>query len=351
MGNILHTQASIPMLVVIILSVIFLAVVALFLIFFNLWTRQRVAIKKYQRETIREHESLEQKRQLVSGIYDRFVPKSLLDQITVSTDEDGKVQYTQKKRSYVSMFLSNDSVLTMISRMDVEEVFRFSNVFSEKVIPSIYVGGGRIHYFEKMGFSIFFENTGKDALVTAISVLNQLGELRKSESNDFFDSYTIGICSDEVLVGVMGNEIRSSVVSISTIAPGFDQWIQNLAHVYYAKLLITEEYLNQIEDAKRQFNIRKLGTVYLSGNQRHCVLYDVYDGDDIGVRNKKRQTKMVFEKGVELYAVGKRADARRYFVEVLRADGEDSAARRYISLCDQEKRSMSYSGVYCIDVF
>jgi hypothetical protein len=43
----------------------------------------------------------------------------------------------------------------------------------------------------------------------------------------------------------------------------------------------------------------------------------------------------MFEKGVELFAERKYDQARLHFVEVLKADRQDLAAKEYVYLCDK----------------
>ena len=64
-------------------------------------------------------------------------------------------------------------------------------------------------------------------------------------------------------------------------------------------------------------------------------LYDVFEGDAVEVRNKKRKSKMVFEKGVDLFAKQKLPEARQHFIEVLKMAPGDKAAKYYLLRCDQ----------------
>ena len=64
-------------------------------------------------------------------------------------------------------------------------------------------------------------------------------------------------------------------------------------------------------------------------------IFDIFDGDTTDIRNRKRKTRMLFEKGVRLFMAREFAEARSYFIEVLKADRDDKAAREYVFLCDK----------------
>ena len=63
-------------------------------------------------------------------------------------------------------------------------------------------------------------------------------------------------------------------------------------------------------------------------------IYDVFDGDEKDTRNRKRQTKMLFEKGVLLFSEQNYQEARQHFIEVLKTDRMDKAAKEYVYLCE-----------------
>jgi len=106
------------------------------------------------------------------------------------------------------------------------------------------------------------------------------------------------------------------------------------ADEYYANILSTGEYVKQIREFDKKFNSRFLGILYYKDSDQMDEIYDIFDGDPVERRNRKRKTKMLFEKGVRLYAERRFAESRGYFIEVLKADHEDAAARHYLFLCD-----------------
>ena len=70
--------------------------------------------------------------------------------------------------------------------------------------------------------------------------------------------------------------------------------------------------------------------IYIKDTDRIQKVYDVFDGDEQEIRNHKRQTRMVFEKGVHLFSKQNYQEARQYFIEVLKTDHFDKAAKECI---------------------
>lgn len=344
-------EDSVWLVALVVLAVLLLAAVVLIIRLCVQLKKQSAAIERYQKESKRTHEQMQMGGEAADDSFARFFPRKILDKV-MQKQPDGELLFTQSRMKSVNMFINSSGFSRMIHAMTAESLFAFLNRMTAQTIPLIYQSGGMVERFEELGMNVYFENLGKEALVCAISVCTHLEELRDREKNEYYNNYSIGICLDNTLAGVVGDINRASILSFSAETPGFARWLQEIALDYYAKIVVTEEYLNQLPDAKRQFHIRKLGAVWIRGMQCIQVLYDVYDGDSAQVRNMKRQTRMLFEEGVELYAKGRFEDARRHFVEVVKADENDVAARRYIRLCEQNNNSRQmFHDVQCFEIF
>lgn len=330
-----------------------LLVVAAILFFWlgQKFKKQAAVIQRYQEESRKNRNGMQREEAAEGDSYARFFPREILERV-MQKQPDGELLFTQSRMNCVNMFFNSNASFEMIHVMTTEKLFAFLNRMTTQTIPMIYQSGGVVERFEEVGMNVYFERQDKEALLCAISICTQLEELCRREKNEYYDSYSIGICLDHTMLGVAGDKNRASILSFSAGTPGFIRWLQKMAAKYYARIIVTEEYLDQLEDVQKQFHIRKLGAVWLQGMRCLQVIYDVYDGDPAGIRDMKRQTRMVFEEGVELYAKGKLEDARRHFVEVIKADENDRAARRYIKLCEEKGgRYQTADGSYCIEIF
>ena len=110
----------------------------------------------------------------------------------------------------------------------------------------------------------------------------------------------------------------------------------------------------QIPDFERNYSSRYLGQIYLRAADQTEELYDVYDGDSVEDKNGKRRTRLLFEKGVEFFQQRRFYDARLHFIEVLKANRMDRAAKEYLYLCSrylgEDEKEQEHAPVY-LEVF
>ena len=195
------------------------------------------------------------------------------------------------------------------------------------IIPVVQQSGGTIERFGGAGLSALFGSEYERAVTAAVSICEEAA--RREDG----DAITIGICDGSVLLGVVGNGDTMTVLALTgdsyTAAP-----LRALGYQYNARIVVTAQILENIPDGFRRFNCRRLGCVLLAATQTLVWVYDIFDGDCADMKNSKRKTKMVFEKGVALFFDGDIMAARQHFVEVLKNDSRDRAAKEYLLLCD-----------------
>lgn len=253
----------------------------------------------------------------------------------VSAEMLGIIEEDVTETEAVNLFVNSNDFSGIIHAMGTEEVFKFIDAFLKRAVPIVYENGGFIVDFRESGMEILILNEYKNALSLAVLLCGLLSKLEGENGEELYADFSIGMSFENVIVRIVGNEKRRSMMALSVEAPGLSAWLQSIACKYYAKIIATNSCLGKISDASR-FNIRFLGYIYIKSSGRLEKIYDVFEGDEYRVRNKKRQTKIAFEKGVELYSKENYREARRYFIEVLKSDLNDRAAREYIYLCEKE---------------
>ena len=234
----------------------------------------------------------------------------------------------------------------IVRQMNTEEIFRFVNSILSLVVPCILYQEGEIDEYVDAGLSAFFLNDPERALRCAVSVCESLNQAGIREM------YSIGLTYDDVLVGIVGHEKRFSTLTISETT-GLAEFLQELAIRYRARILITGSMKRQIPDFDKSYNSRYLGDIYLKAARRTEELYDVYDGDEPMDKNGKRKTRLLFKNGVDLFQNENYHDARLHFIEVLKANRMDGAAKEYLYLCNRclseentKEGTPPYLGVY-----
>ncbi|MBQ4463241.1 MAG: hypothetical protein II915_02370 [Eubacterium sp.] len=212
---------------------------------------------------------------------------------------------------------------SIVTEHSTDEIYDEINKTLNVVFPAIADNHGSLEVVKDGLFRVLFLEEPESALRSAILAMDTL----KDQSISF--GLTYGLLS----VGIVGNQNRMQIITLSSSAM-VGEMLRAKADEYYANILSTGEYVKQIREFDKKFNSRFLGILYYNDSDQTDEIYDIFDGDPVERRNRKRKTKMLFEKGVRLYTERRFAESRGYFIEVLKADHEDAAARHYLFLCD-----------------
>lgn len=272
--------------------------------------------------SVREEEAARRKEKL----YAAMLPERLLE---LFQKKDTKEFLTREGRNIRAAVLSFnvEGFSQMARKRTAEEVFRFVNEVLEQAVPQVLFQEGAVERFADAGFRAFYLDTPGRALASAVSVCEAMDRAEHIHGN-----YSIGISYGDVMAGMVGHEERMGMLTISETT-GIAEFLQELAGRYRARILISGSMRSQIPDFEKNYSSRYLGRIYLKAADLEEELYDVYDGDPPEDKNGKRRTRLMFEKGVELFQEQRYSDARLHFIEVLKANRMDRAAKEYLYLC------------------
>jgi len=251
---------------------------------------------------------------------------------SVSKTDNRKMLNSQKSIPAAVLYANLTDFSDVVLSLEAKDIFRYINTILSKLLPIIEQNGGEADSFSDAGVTALFSHDYRSALVSAISMCQEINVI--SDPDFDFSQFAVGVCHGSVMIGVVGDGKSYSTLTISEYT-GLAKYLQSITSKYYSKILITASYAELIDDFSKRFSSRLIGYAYLTKLKKLEKLYDVYDGDTLEVRNKKRKTKLMFEKGVGLFAEQKYDDARLHFVEVLKADRQDLAAKEYVYLCDK----------------
>ena len=275
-------------------------------------------------EESRCREEAAQKREC---IYAAMLPNKLLGLFQQGELEKLRIGEEKSVRAAVLSYNIPDFA-RIVRQQSAEEIFSFVNKILSLVVPGILYQEGEIDEYVDAGLSAFFLDDPERALRSAVSVCEALNQAGVRES------YSIGITYGDVMVGMVGHEKRFGTLTISETT-GLAEFLQELAVRCRARILITGSLKRQIPGFDQSYNSRYLGNIYLKTARLTEELYDVYDGDESVDKNGKRKTRLLFENGVELFQNKNFHDARLHFIEVLKANRMDGAAKEYLYLCNK----------------
>ena len=298
-------------------------------IFMVLYILERGRKKAIEGRIQKEVETFREQMTQNASIFERFFPKNLPELLGIRRVEDITMNL---QRSFTASVMSvrvlnyDHAIHTMAS----DKLFMAINRMFSRLIPVVAQSGGIIDRFDKAGMTGLYAEDSEQALKAAVSLCEQVDELHESQN---YGEFAVGLDHGEVIIGVVGHEQRISPVTMSE-SVNVSEFLQKKAGKYGARILVTEAFAGHVTGFFKNYNSRLLGYFYDSAQDHAIKIYDVYDGDIAERKLSKRRTRMIFEKGIEYYIHGNYEEARLYFVEVLKADRYDLAAKEYLYMCD-----------------
>ena len=195
--------------------------------------------------------------------------------------------------------------------------------------PAIIEHHGRLTGVTEAGIEAVFEN-GDNVLEGAFAVIRTASQVQKDDTS----SLSVGIHFGPVFITKVSYGDFSTTLAISGGMREAHR-LSRCASRYGAAILITETAAKNIRAFRTRFAARRLGAVLNAENGNREIVYDVFDSDPTEIKYRKRRSRLVFENGVEMFLEGNYSKARSYFIELLKYDRNDIAAKKYVFLCDK----------------
>ena len=217
------------------------------------------------------------------------------------------------------VMIDKDSGLISVLNMQTEDV---GNVLEKY--------NGKLLSVTRTGISAMFQESCDDALKCAITICQEAGlEERKA----LFQGLSIGIDYGMICVGTVGYKgLEMPLVMSETMDTA--TFLSQTAQKYNSRILVTSDVASRLAGFQTKYNSRRLGKIFHIGPGTSEDIYDVYDGDLADTKYSKMRSRLFFETGVDLFLKGSYLEARSYFIELLKYDRNDAAAKQYVFKCD-----------------
>lgn len=201
---------------------------------------------------------------------------------------------------------------------------------AEDVVYALERYSGKLLNISRSGITVMFENSCSDALQFAITLCQDAELLERKE---LFRGLSIGIDYGTVCIcNVLSRNLNMPLLMSETIDTTVT--LSENAQKYNSRILVTSDVISQLAGARNNYNNRRLGRIYHSATELSEDIYDVYDGDPADTKYSKMRSRLFFETGVDLFLKGSYLEARSYFIEILKVDRNDAAAKHYVFRCD-----------------
>lgn len=222
--------------------------------------------------------------------------------------------------------------------------FDFMNSFLRRFGPIVREEDGLISKYLGAGFMALYPGYAEQALQSAITIRRELGRYNEDRRKAGYEPVDIGIAIHKgpLMLGIIGEERRweGNVISDDVHLTAL---LEKLSEDLGSTVLVTKTFFEQLREPER-FRHRSLGRITPDGHGEAVELIDVYEGDPDTIRQAKDRTKALFERGLLLCQEGRFFDARETFVEVIKLNRLDKAAKLYFYLCDEYYQKGAQAG-------
>ncbi|MBO9605473.1 MAG: HAMP domain-containing protein [Paenibacillaceae bacterium] len=269
-----------------------------------------------------------------SEAYYRFVPQQFLQSLGKESILDVQLGDQVEKEMHI-LVCNIRSFYQFSKRLTPEENFNFINSFLKRFSPYIRSHEGWINKYLGAGIMALFSNAADESLLAAIEMRRELELYNVHRDNTGYVPIDIGIGIHRgpLRLGIVGEEKRMEGNVISDDV-NVASMVEKLTDTLGASILITDDFARQLS-GNTLFQYRNLGLIRDEESDKPLQLYDVYQGDPDTIRTLKERTKAQFEQAIQLYQVGRFYDAREAFVQVIKINRQDKAAKLYFYICDE----------------
>jgi len=273
----------------------------------------------------------------------RFVPQQIFKSLGKKGILD--IRLGDQVQQEMSVMVANLRDFRKLSQtLTPKENFNFMNAFLRRFGPLVRREDGLVSKYLGAGFMALFPGYAEEALRAAIAIRQELDDYNASRRQSGYAPIDIGIAIHRgpLMMGIIGEERRweGNVISDDV---HLTATLEKMSEELGASVLVTRDLFEQLREPER-FRHRSLGRITPEGQDQAIELIDVFEGDSEPVRLAKERTKALFERGLMLCQEGRFYDARETFVEVIKQNRMDKAAKLYFYLCDEYFQKGTSSG-------
>jgi two-component system, sensor histidine kinase ChiS len=264
--------------------------------------------------------------------YGRFVPHEFLRFLNKESIID--VQLGDQVQQEMSILFSDIRDFTTLSEsMTPEENFKFINAYLSRMEPAINENKGFIDKYIGDAIMALFSGNADNAVKAGIAMLRRLAEYNQHRDRSGYAPIQIGIGinTGSLMLGTVGGKHRMDGTVISD-AVNLASRLESLTKNYGVSLLISHQTLARLQNPI-EYSIRFIEQVKVKGKSKAVAVFEVFDGDDPQLKEKKLATKIIFENGLFLYYQQAFQKAAQSFEEVLKINPEDRVAQIYLNRC------------------
>jgi adenylate cyclase len=266
----------------------------------------------------------------LTDAYGRFVPHEFLHFLGYESILEVKLGDQVQKE--MSVLFSDIRDFTSLSEtMTPAENFQFINAYLSRMEPAITQNFGFIDKYIGDAIMALFDGSADDAVKAGIAMLEELYEYNISRTRPDCPPLQIGIGinTGSLMLGTVGGQSRMDSTVISD-AVNLASRVETLTKEYGVSMLITQNTFIELNDF---YDLRLIDRVTVKGKSQMVTVYEVFAADPPELRQKKLETKTLFEEALVLYNSDRCVEATRFFSGCLQINPTDNVAQIYMQRC------------------
>ena len=288
----------------------------------------------------------------INGAYVKFVPREFLQNLEKNSIVDVGLGDNVQKNMMI-MFSDIRSYTTLSESMSPEENFNFLNAILGRIGPIIKDHGGFVSQYLGDGIMALFSHTAEDSINASIAMQNQIRDynVHRIKKNREPVRIGIGLHAGKLMLGIIGDGLRLDDTVVSD-AVNLASRIEGLTKIFGASILISDDVLKEMKDPT-SYDFRFLGLIGVHGKQNPVSIFEILDGSDDEIKEKKNNTRFDFEKGLNHYLNENFEEARTFLNRVLDSNPDDGASLFYRQRCDffiQHGLPPEWEGIERLDI-
>ena len=291
---------------------------------------ERQEVETERRQFTNELEKALAAEEKLTDAYGRFVPHEFLHFLGYESILEVKLGDQVQKE--MSVLFSDIRDFTSLSEtMTPAENFQFINAYLSRMEPAITQNFGFIDKYIGDAIMALFDGSADDAVKAGIAMLEELYEYNISRNQPDCPPLQIGIGinTGSLMLGTVGGQSRMDSTVISD-AVNLASRVENLTKEYGVSMLITHNTFIELNDI---YDLRLIDRVTVKGKSQMVTVYEVFAADPPELRQKKLETKTLFEQALVLYNSDRCVEATRFFSGCLQINPTDNVAQIYMQRC------------------
>ena len=285
---------------------------------------------------------------------EKFVPKQFLKRI--ATEGLESIEIGKSKIETITILFSDiRSYTTHSERMTPQELLSFLNTYLKRMSLPIHEHDGFIDKFIGDAIMALFDAPDKtvneqaeDGVRAAIDMQKAMYIYNQSRKNSGYLPINtgVGVHTGEVIIGTVGSDKRmdSTVLGDSV---NIAARLESITKVYGAKIIISSQTRRLINDESILF--REVDHIVVKGKEKAVRVFEVINGDDKEVQDKKRALIHFFHEGLQNFYSCNWDDSIHLFNQCLTIYPDDAVSQMYIKRCNsfkEEPPPNNWDGVF-----